>query len=203
MPSVLLIEDDPIMGESICDRFMLEQIDHEWIQSGAAALSRMKQRKFDCLICDIRLPDISGEILYQRAQEQGFIDYPAIFITGYGTPAQADRLMSKGAVDYLTKPLEMEHLVSRIRFLTDGRGGPLTKANKPTLGISREIRRLEEMAVKLGNQWNSILISGESGAGKEELARVLHQSAVGELKPFITVNCGAIPENLIEADMES
>lgn len=67
MPSVLLIEDDPIMGESICDRFMLEQIDHEWIQSGAAALSRMKQRKFDCLICDIRLPDISGEILYQRA----------------------------------------------------------------------------------------------------------------------------------------
>lgn len=201
MPSVLLIEDDPIMGESICDRFMLEQIDHEWIQSGAAALSRMKQRKFDCLICDIRLPDISGEILYQRAQEQGFIDYPAIFITGYGTPAQADRLMSKGAVDYLTKPLEMEHLVSRIRFLTDGRGGPLTKANKPTLGISREIRRLEEMAVKLGNQWNSILISGESGAGKEELARVLHQSAVGELKPFITVNCGAIPENLIEAEL--
>jgi DNA-binding NtrC family response regulator len=201
MACILLVEDDAIMGESVSDRFVLEKIDHEWVQSGAAALSRMKQRKFDCLICDIRLPDISGEILYQRALDQGLIQYPAIFITGYGTHAQADRLISNGAVDYLTKPLDMEQLILRIRFLTDGRGGSIGKPTKPTLGVSREIRRLEEMAAQLGNQWNSIMITGESGAGKEELARLLHQSAVGDQQPFITVNCGAIPESLVEAEL--
>ena len=81
MPSVLLVEDDAIMGESICDRFVLESIDHEWVQSAVAALSRMKQRKFDCLVADIRLPDLSGEVLFERAKESAGLDYPAIFIT--------------------------------------------------------------------------------------------------------------------------
>ena len=147
MTSVLLVEDDAIMGESICDRFALENIDYEWVQSAIAALSRMKQRKFDCLVSDIRLPDLSGEMMFERVRENGSLDYPAIFITGYGTQQQAERLLAKGAADYLVKPLDLESMISKIRLLTAGRL-PITTSSTPTLGISREIQRLEEMIVK-------------------------------------------------------
>jgi DNA-binding response OmpR family regulator len=118
MPSVLLVEDDPIMGESICDRFVLESIDHEWVQSATAALSRMKQRRFDCLISDIRLPD---------------------FITGYGTQPQAERLLANGAADYMVKPLDLEHLISKLRLLTTGRAGTVSVNSPPYTGrVSRD-----------------------------------------------------------------
>jgi DNA-binding NtrC family response regulator len=203
MPSVLLVEDDAIMGESICDRFMLENIDHEWVQSAAAALSRMRQRRFDCLISDIRLPDQSGETLFERATENGALDYPAVFITGHGTQQQAERLLANGAADYLVKPLDLEQLIGKIRLLTAGRPAAIP-AGKPVLGISSEVRRLEEMAAKLGTHWTSVLITGESGVGKEELARLLHlsvKSAGSAGTPFVAVNCGALPENMMEAEL--
>ncbi|CAL60694.1 AoxR regulatory protein [Herminiimonas arsenicoxydans] len=200
MTSVLLVEDDAIMGESICDRFAIEKIDHEWVQSATAALSRMKQRKFDCLVSDIRLPDLSGEMMFERGKESGNLDYPAIFITGYGTQQQAERLLAKGAADYLVKPLDLESMIGKIRLLTAG-SSPIITASKPTLGISREIQRLEEMVVKMGEQWTSVLVTGESGSGKEELARLLHRSAQAGNNPFIAVNCGALPEGMMEAEL--
>jgi len=200
MTSVLLVEDDAIMGESICDRFALENIDYEWVQSAIAALSRMKQRKFDCLVSDIRLPDLSGEMMFERVRENGNLDYPAIFITGYGTQQQAERLLALGAADYLVKPLDLESMISKIRLLTAGRL-PITTSSVPTLGISREIQRLEEMVVKMGEQWTSVLVTGESGSGKEELARLLHRSAHPANKPFVAVNCGALPEGMMEAEL--
>ncbi len=201
MPSVLLVEDDPIMGESICDRFMLESIDHEWVQSAAAALSRMKTRRFDCLISDIRLPDLSGEILFERAKENANFDYPAMFITGYSTQSQAERLLANGAADYLVKPLDLEQLICKLRLLTTGRSMAVSANTPPTLGVSKEIRRLEEMAIKMGAQWSSVLVTGESGVGKEELALLLHRYARGSNKAFVTVNCGALPESMMEAEL--
>jgi DNA-binding NtrC family response regulator len=204
MPSVLLVEDDAIMGESICDRFMLEGIDHEWVQSAAAALSRMRQRRFDCLVSDIRLPDLSGEAMFERASGNGTLDYPTVFITGYGTQQQAERLLANGAADYLVKPLDLEQLIGKIRLLTAGHPAAALAPGKPVLGISREVRRLEEMAVKLGTQWTSVLITGESGVGKEELAHLLHRSVSGNGssgKAFVTVNCGALPESMMEAEL--
>lgn len=201
MPTVLLVEDDAIMGESICDRFMLEKIEHEWVQTATAALTRMKQRRFDCLVSDIRLPDLSGEMMFARAKEIANFDYPAIFITGYGTQQQAERLLTNGAADYLVKPLDLEHLIGKMRLLTAGRSPTASVSSTPVLGVSREIRRLEEMAAKMGDQWTSVLITGESGAGKEEFARLLHRSAHGSNKPFIAVNCGALPESMMEAEL--
>lgn len=201
MSPILLVEDDLIMGESICDRFAIENMPFKWAKTACEALAIMKEERFSCLISDIRLPDLSGEMIYNRAQESGLIDYPAVFITGHGTQQQAERLMTLGAADYLLKPLDLEQLISKINLLTAGQKHSVASSMMPTLGISREIRRLEEMAAKLGEDWTSIMVSGESGAGKEEFARLLHQGAHNSDAPFVTVNCGAIPEALIEAEL--
>ena len=201
MSPILLVEDDLIMGESICDRFTIESMPFQWAKTGREALAMMQAERFSCLISDIRLPDRSGEMIYNQAREASLIDYPAIFITGYGTQQQAERLMTQGAADYLLKPLDLEQLIGKISLLTAGQKHAVAGPTAPTLGISREIRRLEEMAAKLGTDWTSIMVSGESGAGKEEFARLLHRHAHSEEAPFVTVNCGAIPEALVEAEL--
>lgn len=201
MLPILLIEDDLIMGESICDRFILEGLPFKWAKSAYESLAMMKEHGFSCLISDIRLPDMSGEMIFNRATQNGLINYPAVFITGYGTQQQADRLMTLGAADYLLKPLDLEQLISKINLLIAGQNHPIISSKTPTLGISREILRLEDMAAKLAEEWTSIMVSGESGVGKEELARLLHRHANPSDAPFVTVNCGAIPEALIEAEL--
>ncbi|MBU6290863.1 MAG: sigma-54 dependent transcriptional regulator [Burkholderiales bacterium] len=201
MSPILLVEDDLIMGESICDRFTLESMPFKWAKTARDALTMLKADHFSCMVSDIRLPDLSGEMLYNQARESDLIDYPTIFITGYGTQQQAERLMTLGASDYLLKPLDLEQLIGKINLLTAGQKHTAASSMVPTLGISREIRRLEEMAAKLSTDWTSIMVSGESGAGKEEFARLLHRHAHNEEAPFVTVNCGAIPEALVEAEL--
>jgi DNA-binding NtrC family response regulator len=201
MQKILLIEDDLIMGESICDRFAIEKIAFKWATSAEEAFLFLSQQPFDCMVSDIRLPDMSGEDLYIKAQKAGLINYPAIFITGFGTQLQAERLLTLGASDYLIKPLDLEQLINKIKLLEMGESHSSISETFPTLGVSTAIQKLEKIALTLGTNWTAIMISGESGAGKEEFARLLHRQAHLEDGPFITVNCGAISETLIEAEL--
>ena len=153
MLPILLVEDDLIMGESICDRFTLEDMPFKWAKTAHEALAMMRDDRFSCLISDIRLPDQSVEMIYSQAKTSGLIDYPAIFITGHGTQQQAERLMTLGASDYLLKPLDLEQLIGKINLLAAGQPHAAAGVIAPTLGVSREIRRLEDMAIKLGSEW--------------------------------------------------
>lgn len=201
MQTILLIEDDLIMGESICDRFAIEKITFKWATSAEEAWLQLSHQSFDCIVSDIRLPDMSGEDLYVKAKNVGLINCPAIFITGFGTQQQAERLLTLGASDYLIKPLDLEQLINKITLLEMGENHPSLSETFPALGVSTAIQKLGEIAHTLGSNWTSIMISGESGAGKEEFARLLHQQAHSEDSPFIAVNCGAISESLIESEL--
>lgn len=201
MQTILLIEDDLIMGESICDRFAIEKITYKWATTAEEAWRHLSHQSFNCIVSDIRLPDASGEDLYVKAQNAGLINCPAIFITGFGTQQQAERLLTLGASDYLIKPLDLEQLINKITLLKVGENHPSLSETFPTLGVSTAIQKLGKVALTLGSNWTSIMISGESGAGKEEFARLLHRQAYPENSPFIAVNCGAISESLIEAEL--
>ena len=201
MLPILLVEDDLIMGESICDRFALENMPFKWTKTAHEAIALIRSESFSCMISDIRLPDQSGEMIFSQGKKDGLINFPTIFITGYGTQQQAERLMTLGASDYLLKPLDLEQLIRKINLLAAGQQHAVAAVIAPTLGISHEIRRIEDMAIKLGASWSSIMVSGESGAGKEEFARLLHGLANPTERPFVTVNCGAIPDALVEAEL--
>lgn len=198
--NVCLIEDDPIMGETLAERLSLEGFQCRWVRLAAEAETLVASESFDAFISDIRLPDASGPALFERLQGR-FSSKPWIFITGYGTVAQRDSLRSAGAADFFTKPLDMDRLLRRLRSFSPVPAPPPGDPNACPLGVSIEMKRLYAMLVRLGTHWHTVLVTGESGAGKEQLARCLHRMTAGEDAPFVAVNAASLPESLIEAEL--
>jgi DNA-binding NtrC family response regulator len=197
-PHICLIEDDPIMGESLCDRFALEGFHTDWYKRGNDALAALGNSPYDAVISDIRLPDISGEEVLARANDDLTLTPPFIFITGYASIESAVSVLRRGAADYVSKPFDIADLVGKVRTLV-GVATPAVDQPKSDLGISAPMRALSATAQRIGARARTVLITGESGSGKEVLAHYLHGAASSGVKqPFVPVNCGAIPEALLE-----
>ncbi len=195
-----LIEDDPFIGEALSARLDFDGFVCDWYRDGKSARRGLGQRRYSVVVSDINLPDISGEQLFSDLRDSSEGLAPFIFITGYGAIDQAVRLLKLGAHDYVTKPFNVGELVAKIRSLCQHQQ-PVANA-KAQLGISNSMRQIEGLLPRLAASRSAVLISGESGAGKEEVARALHRAGDPEGKtPFVAVNCGAIPENLIESEL--
>ena len=200
---ICLVEDDQIMGESLCDRFALEGMAFDWCQNAAEALKRIGEEAYGVVVSDIRLPDLSGEELFSRVIARAGYAPPFVFITGYGAVDRAVHMLKLGAADYITKPFDIEQLIEKIRALMRFPLQPLSSgATAPKLGVSPAMRRIEEMLPRIAAQANSILVTGESGVGKERVAQQLHAlSDPANNKPFVPVNCAALSESLLEAEL--
>ncbi|HZV54196.1 MAG TPA: sigma-54 dependent transcriptional regulator [Rhodocyclaceae bacterium] len=197
--NVCLIEDDEIMGEALADRLALEGYDCDWFKTGAEGRKALGAKRYGAAICDINLPDINGEDLFLKLSEIERA-VPFVFITGYGTIDAAVRLLKLGASDYLTKPLDIHALLDALRRLCGQ--VPFPAPAEYVLGISSAMRQIEAMLPQLASSASSVLITGESGVGKEEVARALHrQRDPGGHLPFVAVNCGALTESLMEAEL--
>ena len=195
-----LIEDDPIIGEALSERLEFEGFACDWFRDGKSARRGLGQRRYSVVVSDIKLPDVSGEQLFSDLLDGGQRQAPFIFITGYGAIDQAVRLLKLGAHDYVTKPFNVAELIGKIRGLCE-RQQPAVGAGA-LLGISTGMRQIEALLPRLAASRSAVLVSGESGAGKEEVARALHRAGDPDGKaPFVAVNCGAIPENLIESEL--
>jgi DNA-binding NtrC family response regulator len=197
---VCLVEDDEILGEALSDRLTVEGYACDWHRTGTAAMLALQRKRFEVVVSDIRLPDLSGEDLFVRLRAEGVTLPPFIFVTGHGAVDSAVRLLKLGAEDYLTKPFDVRTLLGKIRDLCV-KSRPLL-AGEPQLGISSAMRRIEATLPRLASSDSTVLITGESGVGKEEVARMLHRLGDPEgRKPFVAVNCGAITETLVEAEL--
>ncbi|MFZ5508518.1 MAG: sigma-54-dependent transcriptional regulator [Pseudomonadota bacterium] len=197
---ICLIEDDPIMGESLCDRFQLEGFSYDWARTGADAERALARTDYAVVVSDIRLPDRDGGELFLALQARAGAAPPFVFITGFGAIDRAVELLKAGAADYVTKPFDLDELVDKIRALL-GRWTP-RPASRPALGVSRAMRRVEDMLPRLAQHAATVLITGESGVGKERVAGELHRLGPGgPTTPFVAVNCGAITETLFEAEL--
>ena len=199
---ICLIEDDAIMGESLCDRFDLEGFVFDWWRTGSEARLALQIHRYAVVISDIRLPDAGGDEIYLEWLEQqtGEPLPPWLFITGYGSVDRAVELLKSGASDYITKPFDLDALVDKLaRLLVPVQGQGEGEA---ILGVSAPMRRIEALLPRLANQANTILITGESGVGKEVVARQIHHLAHSDGQaPFVAVNCGALSEGLLEAEL--
>jgi DNA-binding NtrC family response regulator len=196
---IAVVEDDPIMGESLQQRLVLEGYDARWWQTGAAAVEGLRRQRADLVVCDIRLPDMNGEEVLHRTLPD-LVGSPVLFITGYGSIDQAVRLIRAGADDYLTKPFQMEEFLERIRHLLRQRGASALAA-MPVLGQSMPMRQVEAMLRRVADIDSTLLLTGESGVGKEVAARFAHETSKRSAAPFVAVNCAAIPAGLIESEL--
>lgn len=193
---IALVEDDPIMGESLVERLRLEGFDVAWWQEGSSAL---KHRLADLglLICDIRLPDMSGEELFHEIADLPGTP-PVLFITAYADIDQAVRLIRAGAGDFITKPFAMDDFLPRVNAVFRDRCGG---EHDPVLGVSEALREIESILRQLADHSLPILLSGETGVGKEVAARFLHTASKRAQAPFMAVNCAAIPADLLESEL--
>ena len=202
-PKLCLIEDDAIMGESLCDRFALEGFAFDWHQDGGSALRSIGRETYAAIISDVRLPDVSGDDLFRELLARRTSLPPFLFITAYGSIDRAVEALKLGAADYITKPFDIEQLIAKTRRLIGASTPARGTEEAGVLGVSPPMRRVEEMLPRIAGHAQTVLLTGESGVGKELVARLLHAHASGgrTSAPFTAVNCGAVPETLLESEL--
>jgi len=204
MANILLVEDEPSLQLALGDT--LADVGHRVTIAGsvAVAIQVVEAGETDLVLCDLRLPDGSGmQVLAAVASRSP--EVPVIILTAYGTVQNAVEALRAGASEYLTKPFEEAQLLSTVeRHLELGR---LRRRVEQLEGVARPIgnalpfRRTVELAATVAASDTSVLLLGETGTGKEVLARFLHDSSRRRRKPFLAVNCAALPESLLESEL--
>lgn len=195
--AITIVEDDPIMGESLVQSLSLEGCSVHWCETAAEAMSWLAEQQPDLVVCDIRLPDKDGDELFSWVSARGARP-PFLFVTAFGEIDQAVDLIRAGANDYVTKPFDMDKFLARVRSIVERR--PLF-GDPPILGLSPAMHEVEELLHRLAPLASTVLITGETGAGKDVCARLLHRLSPRPNAPFIAVNCAAIPEDLLESEI--
>lgn len=208
---LLLVEDEDDFRDT-CARWMQRKgHDVTAVASGAEALGRCEKEVFEVAVFDMNMPGMSGMELLQRVQ-QDRIEMEVIILTGQGTIESAVSAMKLGACDYLTKPCALGDLEHHCQLARDL--GFLRKENRqlkalisrdrpkvPLIGHSLSMINVMRMVEKVGPTDKPVLIQGESGTGKEVVARAIQQASLLHDKPFVTINCAALPEQLVESEL--
>lgn len=197
--NIALVEDDPIVGESLQERLELEGMGCDWFADAGQALDAVHAGGYQLVLSDIRMPGMDGEAFFEALRARVDPPPPTVFITGYGSIEQAVRLLRQGAADYLTKPLDIHELLQRIRELASG--SPAAEQAEDAGEVAPGMRPFFERIPRLAPHPEAVvLIQGESGVGKEVLARHIHESLTPDA-PFEAVNCGALPEQLAASEL--
>ena len=210
--NVLVVEDDELMRLSLGDRLRLEGITARFASNLAEARRQIEGGDIDLVVTDIRLPDGSGADLF-REIAQHHEGTPIILMTAYGDIGDAVALVKAGAIDYLTKPFDVSAFVELIgrhlsrvadaRLDADAAGlfGQSFRPGSGVIGKSPAMRRIERLVARLANVDSTVLVTGESGVGKEVVATLLHHNSRRRSGPLVRVNCAALPPSLIESEL--
>ncbi len=195
---VLLVEDDRALREALADTLSLGGHAFRAVDCAEAALLAIAEEPFGLVVSDVNMPGMDGhQLLAQIRQRQPQL--PVLLMTAYGAVERAVDAMRQGAADYLVKPFEPKALLTLVDRHALGR---LSAAEQDgPVAVEPASVQLLELAKRVAQSDSTVLISGESGTGKEVLARYLHQQSPRASKPFIAINCAAIPDNMLEATL--
>jgi DNA-binding NtrC family response regulator len=197
---ILLVDDEPLFGKTMATLLKQNGFNVQLCENGDAGLNQLAKQTFHLVIADLNMPgNMNLEFLMEvRAR---YPNTPLIVLTGRPTLPSAIESVRLGIHDYLLKPIELEDILHSIeRALPLLTPGPTEhSAFESILGKSEAIRALKELALRVACSNANVLITGESGTGKEILARAIHASSPRAKAPLVTIDCSAIPENLLES----
>ena len=194
-PTILVVEDDNNLRGALCDTLELAGYKVTSTDQGQSALDKLANEDIGLLLSDLQMHPMDGHTLLKKAKAL-IPELPVLLMTAFGTVQGAVDALHEGASDYLIKPFEADDLLERVqRYVrTIGLDGDMVAVDKSS-------RDLVSLSRRVADTDATVLISGESGTGKEVLARFLHNNSSRKDKPFVAINCAAIPENMLEATL--
>jgi two-component system response regulator FlrC len=194
--NVLIVEDDRELREALCTTLQLAGMKYFEADCAENALIALEKRHFDIVVSDVNMPGMDGHELLEHVRNK-MPDLPMMLITAYGQIKNAVDAMQAGAADYLVKPFEPQTLIDSIERIL-GMRETIDDCDDP-VAASSFTKEFFSVAKKVAKTDSTVMISGESGTGKEVLARYIHRNSPRRNKPFVAINCAAIPENMLEA----
>jgi DNA-binding NtrC family response regulator len=206
MPRVLVVDDEPKLGRLVQE--MLELDGHSVVRAtgGAAALSALAGAPFDVVVTDLRMPEVDG-LAVLRAARARHAPPAVILVTAYGTAESAVEAMKSGAADYVTKPFSMDELRLRVQRLAAqrtaeaDRAGLVARLTPDLVAESPAMAAALAAARQVAASDATVLLLGESGTGKSQLARFVHFQSRRAAGPLVEVHCAALPETLLEGEL--
>jgi len=208
MPKILVIDDEKSIRTTLQEILQYESYEVDLASSGPEGLEMFDQKKYDIVLCDVKMPEMDGLEVLEKIFEKAS-DAQVIMISGHGNVENAVQAIKHGAFDFIQKPLDLNRLLITIRNAMDKSSlitetTVLKKKVSKTLemvGESPAIAQVKEMIEKVAPTDARVLITGDNGTGKELVARWLHEKSERSSKPFVEVNCAAIPSELIESEL--
>jgi two-component system response regulator AtoC len=205
---ILVVDDERNIRESIGKILEMEGIPSSAASDGAEALELLKGESFDAVVTDLRMPNMGGQELLERLRDEG-IRCPVIMISALGEIGDAVKALKTGAVDYLIKPFDPDELIYKLRQAVANRrredeieaGARTAAPGARFVGESPAARELRRSIEKIARSDTTVLITGESGSGKEVVAREIHGRSPRAGEPFVAVNIGAVHDNLMESEL--
>lgn len=210
-PRLLVVDDEESIREFLEIMLKKEGYEVTCAEDGARAKDILTKKSFDMVISDLQMPNMTGIELLKHVKET-YPDLVFMLITAFGTTESAVEAMKMGAYDYLTKPFKIDEV--RLNIQNALRSKHLEVENRVLkkeltkeysfqnlVGNSDEMHRIYDLVKRVSQTPTNVLITGESGTGKEVVAKAIHYNGPLKDKPFVTINCGAIPEQLMESEM--
>ena len=208
---LLLVEDEVPLRMAVAEQLADRGYSVEQAESGEAALARLAEFAFDVIVTDLRLPGIDGSAVVEAAVAR-YPDIIAIVVTGYGTVKDAVEAIKRGAADFVNKPFQIDELLHSLDSALERRRLKSENAYlraqlqeryrfEGVVGKGRAMARVFQLLETVAPTNSTILITGETGTGKEVVARAIHHNSPRRLFRFVALNCTAIPETLLEAEL--
>src|SRR4029077_4852860 len=211
MKHVLLVEDETPLREALAEQLVEQGAPHKKAESGETALAKLADFAFDVIVTDLRLPGIDGSAVIDAALDR-YPDIVAIVVTGFGTVKDAVEAIKRGAWDFVSKPFQIDELLHALDSALEQRRLKSENAYlraqlderyrfEGLIGKSPAMKRLFQLLETVAGTTATTLITGETGTGKEVVARAIHHNSPRRTNRFVALNCSAIPETLLEAEI--
>src|SRR5215475_150475 len=208
---LLLVEDEAALREAVAEQLSDRGYVVKQAESGESAVAQLADFAFDVIITDLRLPGMDGSAVVEAAVER-YPDVIAIVVTGYGTVKDAVEAIKRGAWDFVNKPFQIDELLHVLESALEQRRLKSENAYlraqleeryrfEDIVGKSRPMQKLFQLLETVAATNSTILVTGETGTGKEVIARAIHHNSPRRMHRFVALNCSAIPETLLEAEL--
>lgn len=204
----LIVDDEANIRGTMIKYFAIDGIEADGAENGLSAQRMMKEKLYDVVLVDLKMPGLDGLSLIRWIRAEGF-GMPVIMISAHGEISDAVTALKEGAQDYIVKPFDPEELTIRVKSLVAASN--LKKVvendrnkeedNSAFIGESPQMLKIKEVISKIAPSSATVLITGESGTGKEVVAREIHAKSNASDGPFVAINIGGVPENLLESEL--